>query len=155
MLKRIVKISLGIVLIFLAVYLLYPREVIFAPETEITIVFENEQIVPNADAQRWWGTYLDNEGLITDYTQADKDGKIRFQQVKGRVPLVLQWLKFVSTLLSPHDYPSSSGRILARDMQNHFIWQSISYENENCCPSKITIKKQDWEISDSFIGIKK
>lgn len=154
MLKRIVTIISGIILLCIAIWLFYPREVIFAPEMEITIVFENDQIVPSADAQRWWGTYLDNEGIRKDYAQADENGKIKFQQVKGRVPLVLQWLKFVTTLLSPHDYPSSSGRITARDSQNHFLWQDVGYENENCCPEKIIIKKQNRQLLDSSLGKK-
>jgi hypothetical protein len=122
---------------------------------EITILSNNKQIVAKANAKRTYRTYLDEEGIVDNFANADENGKVKFESVKGRVPLIAQWIKFVTTLLSPHDYPSSGGRILARDSQNHFLWKDVGYKNEDCCPTEIVIEMQKSEMYDSNLGINK
>jgi hypothetical protein len=150
------KITFGkAILIILAICFLglfYPKQMTLAPEVELTIFYDNGDIVKNIEVRRNWTSYVVDSWKI-DAAVTDESGKVKFGSIQKRVPIILERLKYYLPLISMHENNLNVGNFQARDSQNHFIWGRVDYNNKNCCPTKIIMTKQNLELRDSLFNL--
>ncbi len=131
--KTILLVLIG----FVVIVLIYPRQVILVPEMDILVTDEAGGIVSNGEVSRSWNHYLGG-GWKSTVVRTTEKGAVKFVAVKKRVPLFIQLSKLV---LSPfgHYYPGFAGSVIARDASNHLIWKRVDFKSSDCCPGNIVI----------------
>ena len=117
--------------------LIYPREVVLIPASEMTVRYEGGQLVTDGEVSRNWNNYL-GDGWKATIVRIDEKGKARFTAVKRRVPILLQALE-VAGSIPGHYYAGLAGSFKARDSNNHLIWQRVDFRDSRCCPTEIVI----------------
>ena len=132
--------------------LLYPKQITIAPEVELTAFYENGEISKNVDVIRSWNSYADDNGWKINQAITDENGKVKFGKVQKRVPIILERLRYFLPIISIHENNSNVGSITARNPQNHFVYGRIEYTDENCCPTKIIMTKQNLELTNTLFG---
>lgn len=132
--------------------LFYPREMILAPEVELTVFYDSGEIAKNVEVRRNWISYAGG-GWKKDAANTDENGKVKFEKIQKRIPIILERIKYYLPLISMHENNSNVGDFQARDPQNHFIWGRVDYIDENCCPAKIIMTKQNLELRDSLFNL--
>ena len=149
------KITFGkVILIIVAICFLglfYPKQITFTPEVELTVYFDNGDIAKNVEVKRSWNSYA-RDGWKVNHSTTDNNGKVKFKRVQKRVPIILERLRYLLPIFSMHENNLNVGSITARNPQNHFISGRVDYRDENCCPTKIVMTKQNLELTDSLFG---
>jgi hypothetical protein len=132
--------------------LLYPRQITLAPEVELTVFYDNGEIAKNVEVRRNWNSYAADSWKI-DATNTDENGRVKFESVQRRIPIIWERLKYYLPAIQMHENNSNAGNFIAREPQNHFIWGRVDYLDENCCPTKIVMTKQNTELRDSLFNL--
>ena len=140
-----------IILAICCAILLYPREMTFAPEVELTVFYDNGEIAKNIVVRRSWTSYA-GDSWEDDYATTNESGEVKFERVQKRVPIIWERIKYYLPLISMHENHSTVGSFTARDSHNHYVYGRVDYKDENCCPSKIVMTKQNFELTDSFFN---
>ena len=141
-----------IILVICFLGLFYPKQMTVAPEVELTVFYDNGEIAKNVEVKRDWTSYVVDSWKI-EAAVTDENGKVKFGSIQKRVPIILERLKYYLPLISMHENNLSVGNFQARDSQNHFVWGRIDYDNQNCCPTKIIMTKQNSELRDSLFNL--
>lgn len=121
------------------------------PEVELTVFYDNGEIAKNIEVRRSWNSYAGG-GWMVNHSVTDNNGKVKFESVQKRVPIILERLKYYLPIFSMHENNLNVGSITARNPQNHFVSGRVDYRDENCCPAKIIMTKQNSELTDSLFG---
>lgn len=136
-----IKIALVIVGLAVASLLLYPRKEVLIPAMTIQVRYEGGDLVANGEVCRTWNHYL-GSGWSSQVGKTDSSGRVSFPKVERRVPLLLSnFWSSASTFL--HYYPGLAGDIVARDANNHYIWQRVDFSDKSCCPTEVPIFLHD------------
>jgi len=133
------KSAIGLVLA-VGLLLLYPREVVLVPDITMRVHNSDGSIVVNGEVCRTYNHFL-GDGWKTTLLKTDSEGFVKFNATKRRVPPLIQGLKIVFSPFG-HYYPGLAVSIVARDSQNHFLWQRIDDNDENL-PNEIIIQPHD------------
>jgi len=140
-----------IILAICCLGLLYPKEMTLAPEVELTVFYDDGEIAKNVEVRRSWISYA-GDGWKVNEAITDENGKVKFERVHKRVPIILERLKYYLPVISMHENNSNVGSFTARDSQNHFVSGRVDYKDEDCCPTKIVMTIQNLELTDSLFG---
>lgn len=149
------KFSSKIIWIILAIcflVLIYPKQISVAPEIELTVFHDNGEIAKNIEVRRNWNSYAVGSWQI-DAANTDENGKVKFESVQKRIPIIWERLKYYLPTIQMHENNSNAGSFYARDSQNHFVWGRVDYIDEECCPTKIIMTKQNSELRDSLFNL--
>ncbi|CAN5597105.1 hypothetical protein BH20ACI4_BH20ACI4_11700 [soil metagenome] len=109
-----------IVIAICCVILLYPRQITVAPEVELTVFYDNGEIAKNVEVRRNWNSYAVDSWQI-DAANTDEKGKVKFEIVQKRVPILWERIKYYLPTFLMHENNSNAGSFYARDSQNHFV----------------------------------
>lgn len=131
--------------------LFYPKQITLTPEIELTVYFDNENFAKNVEVKRSWNSYA-GDGWKVKHLITDNNGKVKFERVQKRMPIIWERLSYYLPIFSMHENNLNVGSITARDPQNHFVYGRVDYQDETCCPAKIVMTKQNFELTDSLFG---
>ena len=141
-----------IILAICCLGLLYPKEMTVAPKVELTVFYDNGEIAKNVVVRRNWASYAVGKWQ-TNHATTDENGRVTFEGIQRRVPIILERLRYYLPIISMHENNSNVGSFTARDSQNHFVYGRVDYKDENCCPTKIVMTKQNFELTDSLFDL--
>ena len=131
--------------------LLYPKQMTLTPEIELTVYFDSGDIAGNVEVKRSWNSYA-GDGWKVDRSNTDNNGRVKFERIQKRVPVIWERLKYYLPILSMHENNLNVASITARNPQNHFVSGRVDYRDENCCPAEIIMTKQNLELTDGLFG---
>ena len=141
-----------IILAICCLGLFYPKQITIAPKVELTVFYDNEEIAKNVEVRRNWNSYAVDSWQI-DAANTDENGRVKFESVQKRIPIIWERLKYYLPTIQMHENNSNVGSFQARDPKNYFVWGRVDYIDENCCPTKIVMTKQNTELRNSLFNL--
>ncbi len=144
------RITLVILILALGVFLGYPRDVQIAPE--MNIIVKNLDGTPAADVEVVRS--LKSHNIINTFKtenplRTDGNGVVKIPPYVVRLPLVFQGMLWIKAW-EPHGMPYTGGRINARNDKDHTLWDDVGFDEDDCCPSILTLRKNGFELSDEL-----
>jgi hypothetical protein len=143
------RIGIFIALLFLGV-LFYPKEVTLTPEVDLYVRYEDGKEASKIEVRRDWITYVTGDGWNRDFQFTDEQGRVKFNAVKKRVPIILERLNYYLPYLSMHENNLNVGDIQSRNPKDHFTWGRVDYTDKNCCPKVLILKKENSDLPDWY-----
>ena len=123
---------------------LFPKNESLVPSMNVVLKYADGSPVANGEVSRKWNHYL-GRGWQTSIERTDSAGRVHFPEVTRRVPLVVKSYDAIFEPLFEHQALGFAGDLVGRDATNHLIWQRVDFDDENCCPTEITILRHDDE----------
>jgi len=144
------RITLVFLILAIGVFLGYPRNVQIAPE--MNIIVKNLDGTPAADIEVVRS--LKSHKIINNYktenpVRTDGNGVVKISPYFIRLPLVFQGMLWVKAW-GLRGMPYTGGRINARDDKDHTLWDDVGFDEDDCCPSILTLQQKDFELRDEL-----